>query len=229
MAPENDNIIKLIMTDFDGVILESEQAKSQAFYECFSYFPEYVDTFMQYHRENLAVGRYDKFEYFFNTILKQKYTEERKRWISKRFNDIVLKLVSASPEVPGAFCFLKTYSNMVPIYVVSTTPEEELLKVLKSLNLKKYFQKVFSTPPAKGVILADILKETGLKPEATLYIGDTNGDLEAAQETQIPFIARRNGQVFKGPRVCELDNLLALGHHLIIDERQKSVSLVKNH
>ena len=62
--------------------------------------------------------------------------------------------------------------------------------------------------------MADILGITGLKPKETVFIGDMNNDLKAAQENGIPFIARRNMEKFSGPRVYELDDLTSIGEIL---------------
>ena len=222
-------IIKLIITDFDGVILESESAKDQAFYECFSIFPEHVEEFVAYHRNNPIIGRYEKFEYFYKKILKRRYAEDDKKFISKRFNDIVFEKVVASPFVLGALNFLKTYSKFVPIWVVTGTPKKELLRVLKALNLEQYFQKVSSIPPHKSLILANILKETGLEPENTIYIGDMNNDLKAAQENHIPFIARRNKETFEGPRISEIDNFILIHKILSVSDNNHVLLEVNNY
>ena len=216
-------IIKLIITDFDGVILESESAKDQAFYECFSIFPEHVEEFVAYHRNNPIIGRYEKFEYFYKKILKRRYAEDDKKFISKRFNDIVFEKVVASPFVLGALNFLKTYSKFVPIWVVTGTPKKELLRVLKALNLEQYFQKVFGTPPQKSFILANILKETGLEPENTIYIGDMNNDLQAAQDNHIHSIGRRNKEVFEDLQCYEMDDLRTIYKYLKINNYRKTI------
>lgn len=222
---EKNTHIKLIITDFDGVILESEGAKSRAFFDCFSIFPEHIDQIMAFHRANATVSRYDKFEYIYKEILKLKYTKDEMDWVARRFNDIIFQGVVASPPVPGAFDFLNTFSKLVSIYVVSATPVKELMKVLEALDLVKYFQKVYGIPPEKSKILSNILKETGLRPKETIFIGDTNNDLNAAHANQIPFIARRNGQEFSGPYICEIDDLFLLRHYLQIDSEQKVVRL----
>lgn len=209
--------VKLIITDFDGVVLESEQAKSQAFYDCFSPFPEYVDQIMAYHHDNTAISRYDKFEYIYKEIFKREYTKEERNWVARRFNDIVFQKVIESPPISGAFEFFDTFSKLVPIYVVSSTPVEELIKVLEALDIARYFQKVYGTPPEKAMILSKVLRETGTEPSETCFIGDTNEDLKAAQANQIPFIARRNIQIFVGPRVYEMDDFRSINEVLRID------------
>ena len=209
--------VKLIITDFDGVVLESEQAKSQAFYDCFSLFPDYVDQIMAYHHDNTTISRYDKFEYIYKELLKREYTKEERNWVARRFNDIVFQKVVESPPIPGAFEFFDTFSKLVPIYVVSSTPVEELIKVLEALDIVRYFQKVYGTPPEKAMILSKVLRETGTEPSEACFIGDTNEDLKAARANQIPFIARRNIQIFVGPRVYEMDDFRSINEILRID------------
>ena len=214
---EQNRHLKLIIIDFDGVVLESEEAKSRAFFDCFSIFSESIDQIMAYHYDNVAVSRYDKFEYIYKSILKRKYTKDERDRIAGRFNDIVFQRVVASPPVPGALDFLHIFSKFVPIYVVSATPVEELMKVLVALHIVKYFQKVYGIPPDKSKILSEIMRETGVIPSETVFIGDKNNDLNAAHANQIPFIARRNGEVFIGPRVYEMDDFRSINEILHID------------
>ena len=217
---EKNTHIKLIITDFDGVILESEGAKSRAFFECFSIFPEHIDQIMAYHRANATVSRYDKFEYIYKEILKRNYTKDERDWIAGRFNDIIFQGVVASLPVSGAFDFLDTFSKFVPIYAVSATPVKELIKVLDALDLVKYFQKVYGIPPEKSKILSEVIRETGVKPSETIFIGDTNNDLNAALANQIPFIARQNGEVFAGPRIYEMADFRSINEILRVVNNQ---------
>ena len=52
--------------DCDGVVLDSNQIKTQAFYNATqSYGHEFADQLVNYHLKNGGVSRYEKFEYFF--------------------------------------------------------------------------------------------------------------------------------------------------------------------
>ena len=147
--------------------------------------------------------------------------EEERNWIAGRFNEIVLQKVIASTLVPGAVNFLETFSKIVPIYVVSATPVEELEKVLNTLDLEHYFEKIYGIPPSKSKILSNILKETGLRPKETIFIGDTNNDLNAAHANQIPFIARRNSEIFSGPIVHEMNDFRSMNEVTYIDSKNR--------
>ena len=219
-----NTVIKLIVTDFDGVILDSEQSKLKAYRDCFAYFPDHVDEFMEYHLSNPYIGRYEKFEYFYRNILKQEYFEKEKKWIADRFNGMVFKLVSASPVIPGAIDFLKTYSKVVPIWVVTGTPVKELSKVLTAVNIDGYFEKLYSTPPHKTVILSAILNETKFSPNETVFIGDTNNDQKAAEENKIPFIGIYSQEGFENSPLYIMKDFLDI-HNILGITGQNQIEL----
>ena len=58
--------------DCDGVILNSNKVKSEAFALALEgESPELVRKFVQYHQKNGGISRFVKFEYFFKHIKKQ--------------------------------------------------------------------------------------------------------------------------------------------------------------
>ena len=83
-------MIKAIILDFDGVILESCEIKTQAFRKLFEDYPEHVNTIVKYHRHHGGVSRYKKITYFYNNILKQPLNDEKLEELGKRFSRLVL-------------------------------------------------------------------------------------------------------------------------------------------
>mgnify|MGYP001361918772 CR=1 FL=1 len=217
---EKEKQIKLIITDFDGVILDSESAKNKAFFDTVSIYPNHIHQFMEYHEANPTIGRYEKFDYFFKNILKKHSYENEKHSLSSRFDKMVFKRVTSSPFLDGAFSFLKFYSKIVPIWVVSGTPKRELERVIEFLNLRKYFEKIFARPPAKSTILSNILSMKKIKPENSVYFGDMNSDLIAAEKNAIPFIAVGCSGCFSGNRIYEIDNFSNIQNILKIDDNR---------
>ena len=55
--------IRMVILDFDGVIVESNDIKTRAFGHVFSRFPEHADVMMAYHHAHVSVSRFDKFQY----------------------------------------------------------------------------------------------------------------------------------------------------------------------
>ena len=68
-------MIKAIAFDFDGVLVESSNIKTDAFRRLFSDYPDKVDELVEYHKKNMGISRYVKFQYFYEVLLKQSYTE----------------------------------------------------------------------------------------------------------------------------------------------------------
>ena len=61
---------KTIIFDCDGVLLNSNQIKSRAFYDTVVGFGEkFADELLEYHRNHGGISRNKKFQYFLNNIV----------------------------------------------------------------------------------------------------------------------------------------------------------------
>ena len=71
------NRYKTLIFDCDGVILDSNRLKTQAFFEASKRYGKRAATkLVEYHLENGGVSRFKKFEYFFSDILKKSFTNK---------------------------------------------------------------------------------------------------------------------------------------------------------
>ena len=67
--------------DFDGVVLESGNIKTDAFIELFAGLG-IDEEVKQHHLENQGVSRYEKFRWITENLLKEEYTEVKKQdWV----------------------------------------------------------------------------------------------------------------------------------------------------
>ncbi len=62
-------MIKAIIFDLDGVILESADIKTKAFLKLFEAFPKHVDVILDYHVKNMGISRYVKLRHIYNNML----------------------------------------------------------------------------------------------------------------------------------------------------------------
>ena len=63
-------MIKNILFDFDGVILDSMPTRNYGFKKIFEKFDDnLVDIFLIYHNKNGGLSRYVKIKYFYNELL----------------------------------------------------------------------------------------------------------------------------------------------------------------
>ena len=183
-------MLKLIVLDFDGVIVESTDIKTEAFRRLFSRYPEHVDEIVEYHKKHMGVSRYEKFSYIFKNILKRPLSEEKKAELGRDFSALVVEEIKRCPLVPGAQDFLEKYSKKVKLFIASSTPEEELRHLVEARGLQKYFQGAYGAPSKKSEIAARLVKKEGVKKEETLLVGDSAVDLAEAEKAGILFVGR---------------------------------------
>ena len=183
-------MIKSLLLDFDGIILESVSVKTEAFRKLFSFIPEHVDEIVQFHIDNGGMSRFDKFQYIYTHILKEDLTQEKFEELSEKFSKIVFEEIVKVPFVPGAQEFLECYHTKIPLFVVSATPENELLQIIQKRNMSHYFRKVYGAPRKKSDCITEIVKLTGSPPDTVLFVGDARNDLDAAHTAGVRFIGR---------------------------------------
>jgi phosphoglycolate phosphatase-like HAD superfamily hydrolase len=183
-------MIRAIILDFDGVILESVEVKTEAFRKLFSFFPEQVDEIVQFHIDNGGMSRFDKFRYIYENILHEELTRSKFDDLSNIFSEIVFNKVIKTPFVPGAQEFLEKYYTTKPLYVVSATPENELRQIIEKRGMSHYFRKVFGAPRKKTECIIEILTLTGSPQDSVIFVGDAKNDFETAQVVGIRFIGR---------------------------------------
>lgn len=204
---------KLIFWDFDGVIKDSVDVKTQAFGKLFeAYGTSMAERVKAHHVANGGMSRFKKLPLYLSWAGVEP-VQDRVDECCIKFSEIAFQGVINAPWVPGAENYLRINPNDQIFILVSATPEEELGLILEALSLKNCFSKVFGSPTSKIDAISMTLNNLCIKPEQCLMIGDALADLEAAQTNQVPFLLRRhesNGKVFadyKGNSIKDLTEL----------------------
>jgi len=183
--------LKAILFDFDGVIAESVDVKTQAFGELFKDdYPQHVEKIVAFHTANGGMSRYDKFRYFYKEIIKEELSETRFQELCRQFNELVIEKVISAPLVDGAKEFLDKYHGRLPLYVISATPDEEMKEIIARKKLAGYFKGVFGAPRTKPEMIAAILAQNGYAAQDVIFLGDSVNDLKAAKQAGVRFAAR---------------------------------------
>ena len=176
--------------DFDGVILDSVDVKTEAFAQMFrSYGEEIEKAVVEYHLANGGMSRFEKFRYYYDKLLHIPITDDKLEQLGEEFSDLVVRKVIDSPFVPGAeSCLRSAQNDGISCYIASGTPDEEIRTIVSAKGLRHFFQEVHGSPRRKDVIVADILERKQYKAGHCLFIGDALADYDAARTNGLYFL-----------------------------------------
>lgn len=184
---------KCFIYDFDGVVCDSVNIKTDAFLELYRLESEQNKfRIKKYHLENGGISRFEKLKYFENTILNRDISQSELLVKAEKFSLLVKQKVIDSNYIPGIIQFLNINSSRRLQFVCTGTPENEIVEIVKSKNLNGYFNDVYGSPKTKVEIIERILKEYKLAKTQCLFFGDTLTDFNAARMTNIDFFGIRN-------------------------------------
>ena len=183
-------MIKAIIFDFDGVLVESAHVKTEAFRKLFSRWPDKADEGVAFHLKNMGVSRYIKFKYFYENIIRERYSDEIGFKLGSEFSGIVLDEIKIAPFVRGAKTFLENCHSKYSFYIASGTPDVELLEIVSSKRIDRYFDGIFGSSLTKAEITNNILGNDSLKNNLVVFVGDAVSDKKAAEETGVHFVLR---------------------------------------
>lgn len=185
----NTEILQAIFFDFDGVIVDSTQTKTEGFRALFhEYGDEIVQKVVGYHQQHGGISRVDKIEYAHREIITLPLSDnELCRWAEKYSESVVDKVIGAA-WIPGASAFLDFIKGKVSIFVISGTPEKELQYIIESRKISHYFQEILGSPVKKPTHIRKLLNKYHLSADQCIFIGDALTDYNAAMETGMHFI-----------------------------------------
>lgn len=210
-------MIRAVVLDFDGVILESAQIKTEAFRALFQEIcPERLKEALDCHLAHEGISRFVKFRMVYDDVLKQPLAPEQEQALGRRFEALVREAVLRAPLVAGAQEFLQSArtSGRYRIFVASGTPEEELRRIAEDRHLTGWAEEWHGSPRTKPEIIRDILSRHGWAPSDAVVVGDAVSDQAAAQATGVLFIGRAaggTGRFAEGvPQIADLCQLPGL-------------------
>jgi HAD superfamily hydrolase (TIGR01549 family) len=180
-----------IVFDFDGVLVDSVDVKTQAFGALYAeYGDRIVEQVQAYHLLHGGISRFTKFRYYHEVLLGKKLTEAEEINLGDRFSQYVEDAVVDAVYVAGAYEVLENNYQSIPLFVASGTPDQELKRIVSRRNMGHYFVSVHGSPAPKGDIIQDILSKYGFNPDRVLMVGDAIADYEGAIAAGVKFIGR---------------------------------------
>lgn len=177
---------KTIVFDCDGVVLDSNKIKTQAFFNAaISYGEIKAQELVNYHIERGGVSRYKKFEWFIERFgalpdiginkLLENYAEEVEKGL-------------LNCRVANGLKELRKLTKNAKWLIVSGGAQHEIREVFNKRNIAKYYESgIFGSPDSKDEILSREIVNGNIELPA-LFIGDSKYDFEAASNAGLDFI-----------------------------------------
>lgn len=188
------NKYKVLLWDFDGVIMDSNPVRTYGFQEVLKEYPaDQLNELITYHKQNGGLPRYDKFRYFFEKIRGEQVSSQEIARLSARFSEIMLaRLLDPSLLIPDSVAFIKANYKNFMMHVVSGSDQTELRVICDHLDLTQYFVSIVGSPVLKPRLTGQILKTYNYNKYEVAFIGDSVNDYDAAVENGIDFWGYNN-------------------------------------
>ena len=192
-------MIKNIIFDFDGVILDSIPVKTEAFRKLFQKHPKkIIDEFIKFHLTNGGVSRYEKIKYFFENLLNKKINKEKILYYAKKYSELTKQeLANEKYLIKDSINFIRKNYKKYNMHIASGADENDLKYICNKLELTKYFISINGSPNKKSEIIKNILESNNYKKSETIMIGDSINDFKAAKENGIEFYGYNNNKNLK--------------------------------
>ena len=183
--------------DCDGVILDSNKLKSEAFEHALTLEDKSdVEMLIQYHKDNGGISRYEKFDYFYTEICPSLHKELKVKQALESFAQKIIKKIELlafnskvkiiAAKVTIAIDLKKSLLNK-KIFVNSGSDETELNDIFKARNLASHFEKIFGSPNNKIQNIERISYFNKIS-ERAIFFGDSISDHNAAKEFGMEFV-----------------------------------------
>lgn len=192
-------MIKNILFDFDGVILDSMPVRGFGFREIFkSYDKNLVDSLIEYHTINGGLSRYIKIRYFYEELLNEAISDEKVLELAEEFSLIMKSELTKKKYLISQTCkFVEENYKKYNFHIVSGSDEKELQYLCKELGLADYFITINGSPTHKNILVENVLDRYNYLANETILIGDSINDYEAAKINNLDFYGFNNLELEK--------------------------------
>ena len=183
------NNFKTIIFDCDGVILNYNQVKKEAYYKvALSHYGEkYATSLVEYLANNTGKTRGHFFNHFLTNIVPQKA-------LKTKIDDLVSEVTAEinkgliKCEISQSLFDLRKNTLGIKWLIISGGVESELKDIFLKRSLFDLFDGgIYGGPMTKDEILESLIKENNIEFPA-LFLGDSKYDHEVAERAELDFL-----------------------------------------
>ena len=181
---------KTLVFDCDGVVLNSNQLKIQAYYDVaikFGANKTQAQALVDHHVKFGGISRYPKFEYFLREIMQLAVTEQAMHDLLDSFTAEVKRLLTDC-EISPYLHHVRNENKHAKWMIVSGGDQAELRDIFKQRGIDRIFDGgIYGSPDNKDTILARELDAASIVKPA-LFIGDSRYDHQASTNAGLDFV-----------------------------------------
>lgn len=176
-----------IVFDCDGVVLNSNKVKTEAFFKAaLPYGEAAAQQLVDYHVARGGISRYKKFEWFIENVVAGQAGPNLEQLLAAYAAEVRHGLLTC--DIAEGLAELKAKTPQANWLIVSGGDQQELRDVFAERDLARLFDGgIFGSPDSKDTILARELAADNIKLPA-LFLGDSKYDYQAATTAALDFV-----------------------------------------